>query len=236
MRPLLFQLFSLGFLVAGCMTERVPLAAEYAAVPKQSSFLVQKINYDEYGRPLFTARLDRRPGSAGERFTAVYTINDRPTRSYDIAVLDQLKTGPGPLAVVYTWTGRGFEGGVEITSGLFPQGATVTSGPEAAAYLTIKAAPIVIATVTGFVVGVLASIPETAKELRRVIVNTRETVTGFTEYVYDNEGRIRIMKLYPPKERSEPLVKTEFFYDGPGELPVRTNVTSLAEKKVRQVP
>jgi hypothetical protein len=44
------------------------------------------------------------------------------------------------------------------------------------------------------------------------------------------------MKLYPPVERSEALVRTEFFYEGDGDIPARTEVTSVAKKKVRVVP
>lgn len=220
---------------AGCMTERVQPVTEYPSVPKQSAFLVQKVMHDEHGRPLFRERLTRRPGSAGERFTVVHAVDNRPVRAYDIAVTEQPKTGPGPLAVVYAWTGKGFEGGVAIAESLFPHGVTINSGEEAAVYLAIKTAPVVIATVTGFVVGVIASIPETATELKRVVVNTRETVTGSLEFNYDEKGRIRFMKLYPPVERAEALVKTEFFYEGDGDVPARTEVTSVAEKKVRVV-
>lgn len=219
---------------AGCMTERVKPVAEHPAIPKQSSFLVRKIMYDVHGRPLFPDRLLIRPGSAGERFAVVHAINGRPSRSYDIAVMEQQKTGPGPLAVIYSWTGRGFEGGVAISEGIFPQG-TISSGAEAAVYLAIKTAPVVVATATGFVVGVIASIPEMASELKRIIVNTRETLIGYTEYSYDERGRIRFMKLYPPVERAEALVRTEFFYEGDGDAPARTEVTSVAEKKIRVV-
>ncbi len=235
MRALPVLIVSLALGLAGCMTERVPPAAEYPSIPKQSTFLVKKIEYDEHGRPVYREKLDNRPGSAGEQFTIVHTINDKPSRSYDIVIVEQPKTGPGPLAVVYAWTGKGFEGGVAITSGLFPRGATINSGAEAAAYVTIKAAPIVIGTVTGFVIGVLASIPETAKELKRVIVNTRETIIGYRSYSYDERGRIKFMKLYPPVEHSEALVKTEFTYDGDSDVPVKTEVTSVVEKKVRLV-
>jgi hypothetical protein len=217
------------------MTERVPSFAEHPSIPKQSTFLVKKIGFDAHGRPLFDDRIGSRPGSAGEQFAVVQAINDRPSRSYDIAIVEQQKTGPGPLAVIYLWTGKGFEGGVAVTSSLFPHGVSINSRDEAAAYLTITAAPIVIGTVTGFVVGVLASIPETAKELKRVVVNTRETVIGSLEYIYDEKGRIRFMKLYPPVERAEALVRTEFFYEGDGDVPARTEVTSVAEKKVRVV-
>jgi len=232
---LLFLTLSLCLLPAGCMTERVPPVAEHPAIPKQSSFLVKKIDYDEHGRPVFRGKLSSRPGGAGDRFTVVHTINGRPSRSYDIAIVEKPKNDPGPLEVVYTWTGKGFEGGVEITYGIFPQGVTINSGGEAAAYLAIKAAPIVIGTATGFVVGVLASIPETAKELKRVIVSKRETVIGITEYIYDNRGRIRFMKLYPPEEHADTLVSTEYVYEGERDVPVRAEVTSVVEKKVREV-
>jgi hypothetical protein len=68
----------LVLLAAGSMTERVPPVTEYPAVPNQSTFLVQKIMYDERGRPLFGDRLGSRPDTAGEQFTVVHAINDRP--------------------------------------------------------------------------------------------------------------------------------------------------------------
>ena len=43
------------------------------------------------------------------------------------------------------------------------------------------------------------------------------------------------MKLYPPAEHAEELVKTEFFYAGDSDVPDRTEVTSLVEKKVRMI-
>ncbi len=230
----LFLLFA--FTLEGCFTTRVPPVAEYPAVQNQSIFLVKKIGYDQYGRPRFDDRLTRRPGSAGDTFTVVHAINNRPVRSYDIAIVSSKADLTKPFAVIYDWTGRGFEGGAEISSGLFPQGATIHSGEEAAVYLALKAAPIVIATVTGFVVGVLASIPETAVELKNVIVNASETVIGRREYLYDERGRIKFMNLYPPAEHAEALVKTQFIYEGDGATPTRTEVLSVAERKMRTIP
>jgi hypothetical protein len=94
----------------------------------------------------------------------------------------------------------------------------------------------VIFTATGFVVGVLASIPETANELIRIIVNAREVVVSRTEYACDERGRIRFMKLYAPPDRTDATVSTEFFYAGSSEVPERTAVTSEPEKKVRTIP
>ncbi len=219
----------------GCFTARVPPVAEYPAVQNQSIFLVKKISYDQYGRPRFDDRLNRRPGSAGDTFAVVHAINGRPVRCYSIAVVPKKADLTRPFAVIYDWTGRGFEGGVQISSAIGPPGA-IQSGEEAAVYLAIKAAPIVIATVTGFVVGVIASIPATAVELKNIVVNARETITDYTEYSYDERGRIKFMKLYPPAEHAEELVKTQFLYEGDGEAPVRTVVMSVAEKKVRTIP
>jgi len=227
-------LLLLSFLLSSCMTERVQPVHEYPDVPKQSTYLVKKVEYDEHGRPLFTARLSSRPGAAGDRFAIVHAVNDRPVRSYDIAIVEHQKADMArPLEVVYEWTGRGFEGGQAIASGILPSGTY--SGKEAAAFLVVKAAPVIIGSVTGFVVGVLSSIPETAIELKRVVVNARETVIGYTEYRYDEKGRIRTMKLFPPVGRAEELVRTEFFYTGERDTPDRTEVTSAVENKVRVI-
>jgi hypothetical protein len=225
----------LVLLLAGCMTERVHPVTEYPAVPGQAVFLVKKIDYDNYGRPLFMEKLAGRPGKAGKIFTIVHTVSNRPARSFDIAIVEHEKADMGrPLAVIYEWTGKGFEGGLVISEGIFPVGF-VGSGREAAAFLAIKAAPLVIGGVTGFVVGVVASIPETAKELMHVIVNARERVIAYTVYEYDEKGRIKFMKLYPPEEHAEELVRTVFYYTGDGDVPSRTDVTSRVEKKVRTI-
>ena len=220
--------------LSGCMTDRVKPNVEYPFVPKQTTFMVKKIEYDEHGRPLFREKLGTRPGRAGEQFTLVHAVNERPVRSYDIAIIEQQQADMRkPLAIIYEWTGRGFQGGLDI-SGHFG-GSFYGSGREAVLYLAIMTAPIVIGGVTGFVVGIVSSIPETAIELRRVIVNAQEMVMGYTLYEYDEKGRIRFMKLYPPEEHAEELVYTEFHYAGESDVPSKTEVTSRVEHKTRMV-
>ncbi len=229
-------LCSLLLVLPGCMTERVQPITDYPSVPRQSTFLVNKIEYDERGRPLFRHTLGKRPGAAGERFTIVHAVNDKPSRSYDIAIVEQRKADMSrPLAVVYEWTGRGFEGGLAISQGIFPNGYSASSTDGALAFLAIKTAPIVIGGVAGFVVGIFSSLPETALELKRVIVNARETVLGYAVYHYDEKDRIRFMKLYPPAENAAELVKTEFFYESESKDPYKTVVTSILEKKIRMI-
>jgi hypothetical protein len=184
MKSLFVLSFLFSLLLPGCMTERVQPATEYPSVPRQSTFLVKKVEYDNHGWPLFLGTLRDRPGKAGETFTLVHSVNNRPVRSYDIAIIEQQQADMGrPLAIVYEWTGKGFQVGLDL-SGSFA-GSFQGSGREAAAYLAIVTAPIVIGGVTGFIVGLVSSIPETATELRRVIVNARETMIGYTLYEYD---------------------------------------------------
>lgn len=220
----------------GCMTERVHPATEYPSVPKQGTFLLKKIDYDAHGRPLFRERLAKRPGAAGERFTIVHAVNDRPSRSYDIAIVEQQKADMGkPLAVVYEWTGKGFEVGLAISRGMVQGSYSASSSNDALVYLAAITAPVVVGGVTGFVVGVVSCIPETVAELRNLLVNAKETVINYTVYEYDEKGRIRFMKLYPPVEHAQELVKTEFHYAGDREEPSKTEVTSLIEKSVRVI-
>jgi hypothetical protein len=169
-------------------------------------------------------------------FTIVHAVDNRPVRSYDIVIVrEQQADMIKPLAVVYEWTGKGFEAGFSITGNLF-RGGVYASGKDALAIVAIEAAPIVIGGVTGFVVGIVSSVPETATELRRVIVNARETVIGYTLYEYDEKGRIRFMKMHSPTRNDAELVKTEFLYEGENSDPLRTEVTSIPEKKVRIIP
>jgi hypothetical protein len=219
--------------LGGCMTERVQPVTEYPSVPKQSTFLVKKVEFDDHGRPLFPVILRDRPGKAGETFTIVHTVNNRPVRSYDIAIIEQQADIGKPLAIVYEWTGKGFQAGLDISGSFI--GSFHGSGEEAVAYLAIVAAPIAIGGVTGFVVGIVSSIPETGTELRRVIVNARETVIRCTLYEYDEKGRIRVMKMYPPGEYAKELVRTEYLYSADSDVPSKTEVTSPIEKKTRMI-
>jgi hypothetical protein len=236
MRKHFILLCAFAITANGCMTERVQPATEYPSVPKQSTFLVKKIDYDVYGRPLFRGRTAKRPGAAGERFTIVHAVNDRPSRSYDIAIVERQKADMGkPLSVVYEWTGKGFEVGLAISRGIVPSSYSASSSNDALVFLAAMTAPVVVGGVTGFVVGIVSCIPETVVELKNLLVNARETVINYTVYEYDEKGRIRFMKLYPPIEHAQELVKTEFHYAGDREEPSKTEVTSLIEKSVRVI-
>jgi len=233
MRKHLVFCCSLLLLMQGCMTGRVKPAAEYASAPGRSTLLVEKIDYDGHGRPLFNDVLKKRPFHAYDRFTIVQFSGGRPVVSYDITIVGEEQIDlKKPVSVIYEWTGKGFEVGFQIT-GHFLGGEIHASGRDAVAYLMIMTAPIIIGGVTGFVIGIAESIPDTAAELRKVIVNKREKVTAYTNYEYDEEGRIRSMNLYPPGEYTEELVRTRFMYAGKVRDPYKTEITSVPENKTR---
>lgn len=239
MKSLLAVTCLLLLIPLGCMTERVQPVAEYPFVPKQTTFLVDKVEYDAHGRPLFSHVLSKRPGKSGDQFTIVHAVNNKPARSYDIAIVEQQKADLSkPFVVIYEWTGRGFESGLELEGNFlgnfrFYGNYSASSREEALVGLAFLTAPIVIGSVTGFVVGVVSSIPATATELKHVVVNSRETVIGYTVYEYDEKSRIKYLKVYPPAEHAEELVKSEFFYSGDSNEPYKTEVTSVVEEKVR---
>jgi hypothetical protein len=233
MRKHLVLSCSLLLIMQGCMTGRVQPAAECASAPGRSILLVEKIEYDEHGRPLFNDVLKKRPSHAQDRFTIVQFSGGRPVVSYDIAIVGEEQIDlKKPLSVIYEWTGKGFEAGFQISGHMM--GAEIhASGRDAAVYLTIMTAPIIIGGVTGFVIGIAESIPDTAAELRKVIVNKREKVTAYTNYEYDEEGRMRSMNLYPPGEHIEALVRTRFMYAGKCRDPYKTEIMSVPENKTR---
>lgn len=59
---------------------------------------------------------------------------------------------------------------------------------------------------------------------------------GYFAYAFDDQGRIRYMKLYPPDELSDIRVTTRYVYERARSVPIRAGVTSVPEGKVRQVP
>jgi len=44
------------------------------------------------------------------------------------------------------------------------------------------------------------------------------------------------MKMYPPEEYAEELVRAEFYYTSDSDFPCKTEMTSLVEMKVRMIP
>ena len=221
--------------LTACMTGRVDLPA--SALPEnaeQKLVLIPRVEHDVKGRPFFGKRLEQRPAEAGAQFTVVRFAGSRAVESYDVLVRSEEKADMmRPLEVIYHWTGEGFQGGMALTQGIRGFSGSLEA---LAGYLTVKLIPVAVGGVVGFAVGVAASIPEAAAELKKVIVNARETVVSFTRYEYDEHGRIAFMRMYAPGESPVEIVRTVYFYSGTEALPSKTVVTSYPESKVRIIP
>jgi hypothetical protein len=214
-----------------------PAHAEYPSVPKQTTYLVNKIEYDNHGHPLLAHVLGRRPGRKEDRFTIVHAVNTKPVRSYFIAIVEREKADLSkPFVVIYEWTGRGFEGGRELAGNFqFYTNHPLSSRDAAFVGLSLLLAPIVIGGVTGFIVEALSSMPAATPELKRMVVNEREKVIDATGYEYDEKVRIKYLKMYPPAEQAVEMARSEFFYAEGGIDPYKTEVTSEIEKKMRTI-
>lgn len=226
-------------LLAGCATQRVSLDPYIYEKEGSRYVLLEKIAYDDYGRPLFSGVLKKRPEGKGGRYTLVHLIEDLPAKSFDIAITGRKKPDMSrPLNVIYEWTGAGFVVGVEIMSNLNfgrDHGWRAESGEEALVLLAAATAPMIAGAVTGFTVGLIASIPSAAEELTHFIINKKETLISYSVYEYDGENRIKRMMTYSPSDPPNELIRTEYYYRDGKAYPYETLVRSFPENTIRTI-
>lgn len=228
-----FRFFPVACLIAsliGCAPARVDLAdPAILGGEAPTVVLVKRVEYDTHGRPLFRSVLKERPVKAGEQFTLVYYRGARPVKSLDIAIAGRKPDFVKPLKVIYDWTGNGFAAGAQFALEILPH-----SGGDKYAWV-VPAASLVVGTAAGFVIGVGASVPVALGEAG-ALMSDCEVLMGFSEYAYDEQGRMRRMRLFLPDEAQQELVRTEFNYHGNETAPFETVVYSRPENKVRTIP
>jgi hypothetical protein len=88
--------------------------------------------------------------------------------------------------------------------------------------------------VTGFVIGTWAIIPEAAEDIKKLVTPT-EALISFTDYSYDEQGRLKLMKMFQPAEKPIELVRTDFVYSKDERTPYQTTVISFPENKTRTI-
>jgi hypothetical protein len=234
--PILASFCALFLSGIGCAAWHVGTAGDFhSPLQEQKTVLVKKIDYDEHGRPLFLAVIKEPPSTVGDQYTVVQYRDNRPVQSFDMTVVGRKADMGRPLTVIYKWTGKGFQAGMIMAEGIAPDNYA-GSAKEAAAYLVVKAAPVVVGSVSGFVVGLIASIPVTASELKNLVIDTQETMTSYTGYEYDTRGRLAMMRMHLPDAVDTEVVMTVFFYKDGARDPEKTEVTSYVENKVRTIP
>jgi hypothetical protein len=202
---------------------------------KNGSFIfVKNVNYDAHGLPLFRPVLNRRPEKVGEQFTLVHLVDGRPVKSFDIVIAEEKLDLKRPRNVLYTWTGRGFDIGLALGYVTMEAGSKSNS-KEGWLVLAVGAAMPVVGGVTGFVIGTWAIMPEAMKDIQKLLTST-EVLISFTEYAYDDQNRLVLIKMYQPSEKPLELVRTEFIYTKDARIPSQTKIISYPEDKTRTIP
>lgn len=222
-------------LVSACATSRADLAAySLPSDPDARPVILKKIDYDGHGLPAFNVVLSDRPSEPGERFAVAYYIDERPVKSYDIIVTDQKAELGRPLEIIYDWTGKGFSAGLYLTGHVnWNVRYEGSSWKELGALMVAVTAPTIIGGACGFVIGVVSSIPEAAAEIKNLFVSSKETLLSYTIYQYDARGRMMRMKMYAPSDPPTEVVRTDFFYRDDNIVPLKTEITSYPDNKVR---
>jgi hypothetical protein len=225
----LLSLFFALLSMLACAPARVDMSDPVFYNEKTPSIvMVKKVDYDSHGRPLFRDLLRERPLKSGEQFTLVYYCDNKPVKSFDIAIIGRKPDMLKPLAVIYDWTGSGFKVGAQLAAESL-RGV----GNDKYAWV-VPAASLVVGTAAGFVIGIGASIPVALQEVGTLMADN-EALLGFSEYAYDERGRIRSMRIFQPDEMQRELVKTEFNYRGDDTAPFETSVYSRPEDKIRTI-
>jgi hypothetical protein len=218
-----------------CTSTYVDLSKHALNQEKNGSFIfVKNVNYDAHGLPLFRPVLNRRPEKVGEQFTLVHLVDGRPVKSFDIVIAEEKLDLKRPRNVLYTWTGRGFDIGLALGYVTMEAGSKSNS-KEGWIVLAAGAAMPIVGGVTGFVIGTWAILPEAMKDIQKLLTST-EVLIGFTEYAYDDQNRLVLIKMYQPSEKPLELVRTEFIYTKDARIPSQTKIISYPEDKTRTIP
>lgn len=235
MRKTFFLFMTFTLVSAGCAARRADLEApvQPGNLP-QKVVVVKGVGYDQYGLPKFGAVLKDRPTEPGEQFTLVYEVNNRPVKSFEIAVIGERKPDIAkPIKVLFEWTGKGFIVGASMVYGTGPVHFSYDAKTNMV-YTTASLAPVVVMATGGFIVGVVAGMVSAGEELRCAVIGPRELVLSSTVYEYDQQGRLKRLRMFLPDEKTE-VVRTEYVYADGELVPGKAESRSYPEDTVRTI-
>ncbi len=222
--------------LAGCSAKRLDLSHHTAADKTDITIIqIKNVDYDQHGLPLFLSVLSRRPEKAGEQFTLVYLVDGKPVKSFNVLIVEQKADLMRPLNVLYSWTENGFKVGTVLGLGA-AEAAGRTGGKEGLYSLAAAVVLPIAGGAAGFIIGTWAIIPPGMEELKNLLTTDREALISFTEYTYDKQGRVKVMKMFQPGDKPIELVRTDFVYTRDERTPSQTTVISFPERKTRVIP
>ncbi len=213
--------------VSGCATAPASLEDNvYEAARDDRSVLLESVQYDDFGLPVFTRFLRKTPGKVGDTFTLVRYSKGRPFKSYEVRVAPQDAPDYGrPMKVIYKRSAAGFA--IGTTLGLAFLDAITTPEDEEGysedvteTAFILAAGSIVVCTVGGFVVGVGESLPQFAEEFDKASMDSKLNVLTYRDYLYDKLGRLITVVEYSPRFDLE-TKRTHYLYRGDELFPYR---------------
>jgi hypothetical protein len=235
MGKIVLLIMTIGILAGGCAPKSADLTAPgMPGGAAHTALLAKYVRYDRHGLPRFGPVLPERPSDPGEQYTVVYYANHRPVKSYEISVAGERRPDIiKPFEVLFQWTGAGFMVGASMLWGAGPVQFTYDARTDML-YTTATLAPIVVMSAGGFIVGIVAGMVSAGEELRYAMFRPYDVVMSATLYEYDQNNRLRRLRMFLPDERTE-VVRTEYFYEDSEVVPVKMESRSYPENKVRVI-
>jgi hypothetical protein len=218
-------------------------ASDNASISQNSA--VENIKYfssfefNKYGIPELKNEISSSNIPENSYYFQARYLNNRPDNVY-IVKDEKIKTDPlKPFKVIYQWTGKGFDVGYENSKGIIEFSSAIAYS------ITINNVPItavpgyivgttvfVVSGITGFIIGLGKSVPETYNEIKNS-GKTNGLVLGKYLFEYDPQNRIIKYTQYSPLPENIKLSETTFSYYGNLNTPFKTINYSFVEKKKR---
>lgn len=195
--------------------------------------IYKKLSYDKYGRLQFKNKV-----KALTEVNKYYYLVDRSSKTgqmkryFKIYYVDKKRYRvlmSKPLGLIYKWTGKGFELGLEVAD--FIMKGTSTSGGEGA----VAVLGVLTTTSGGFIYGVHKGIVETWNQLEKPFIKYRELLLGYSKISYDNKGRISKITHFTPEEKPVVITETSFIYYKNKPNPYKSMIYSKADNKKRRI-
>jgi hypothetical protein len=198
---------TLCLLIIYCGTQQAQLRDDDILEYNLTYSFYKTISYDKYHRPVITDKIER-PTKDKEQFHIVAYNNNSPIRSYDILVQDIKKSFDltKPFKLIFEWTGKGVkEGGKLVGINMETEGTKSKPTQQNINYpypfSIIPFGAIMIGGTLGFFVGIYKGTVQLPKELKKIVIEGKEIMLGYTEYYYDLNERLALIKYFVPYAR-----------------------------------
>jgi hypothetical protein len=219
----------LFFLGSGCATtERIELDTKGT----DRLVLVKEMTTDAYGRPVPGKYLKQRPAKKGKHYTAVLMRDGLPVRSVDIGIIGSGRPDfAKPFVVLGTSIAAGGVGGFRVGLWSFsdvggPVGNEPMSDREARGRASFAVISTMVGTAVGLVVGFVKSVPVMAEQIKLLVLESDETLLGYSEYEYDSSRRLSLVRRHSAGGSRDYIVSTKYSYEDSSDVPVSSETSS----------